>query len=57
MESFVKNLKNKERHLVTIIDPHLSTNDEYEIAQTLRDNSIYLLITSFNFRVSYYEEC
>ena len=46
MENFVKNLKDKERHLVTIIDPHLSTNEEYEIARTLIDNSIYLLITS-----------
>lgn len=46
MESFVENLKNKERHLVTIIDPHLSTNEEYEIAKTLKEKSMYLLITS-----------
>jgi alpha-glucosidase (family GH31 glycosyl hydrolase) len=39
MEKFVKGLKEKGRHLVTIIDPHISTNEEYEIARTLSENS------------------
>lgn len=44
MESFVKRLKDKGRHLVTIIDPHLSTNEEYGIARTLSERSNYIII-------------
>jgi len=38
MESFVKNFKNKGRHLVTIIDPHISTCEEYSVGRTLSEN-------------------
>jgi hypothetical protein len=48
MESFVNKLKEKGRHLVTIIDPHLSTNKEYEISQTLSESSKILYNISFN---------
>jgi hypothetical protein len=55
MESFVKNLKLKDRHLVTIIDPHLSTNKEYDVAQTLSENSKNFNLI-YNYRVSCVEE-
>ena len=39
MRSFVKMFKDKGRHLVTIVDPHISTHEEYEIAKILSDSS------------------
>jgi alpha-glucosidase (family GH31 glycosyl hydrolase) len=37
MTDFIESLKSKGRHLVTIIDPHISVNEEYLVGQSLKE--------------------
>ena len=42
MKEFIQNLKDNHRNLVTIIDPHIKKDENYEVCKVLKENNCFV---------------